>query len=82
MLFNLILPAECWPAVEVIEKSNCGMLVKVTRYLPLFESPYTYVPLIDQCSLRGSLTGSNAGITSVQYDQNGSLMLAASNGEF
>ncbi|XP_032795920.2 autophagy-related protein 16-1 [Daphnia magna] len=31
------------------------------------------------CSLRGSLTGSNAGITSVEFDANGSLILAASN---
>ena len=28
---------------------------------------------------RGALTGSNAGITSVEFDVNGSTMLAASN---
>lgn len=33
----------------------------------------------NQCSNRGTLTGSNAGITSVEFDANGALMLAASN---
>ena len=33
----------------------------------------------DQCTNRGSLTGANAGITSVEFDANGALMLAASN---
>ena len=32
-----------------------------------------------QCSCRGTLTGSNAGITSVEFDANGTMMLAASN---
>ncbi|EFX75688.1 hypothetical protein DAPPUDRAFT_306657 [Daphnia pulex] len=34
----------------------------------------------NSCSLRGSLTGSNAGITSVEFDPNGAMILAASNG--
>jgi len=33
----------------------------------------------NQCACRGSLTGSNAGITSVEFDANGTLMVGASN---
>uniref|UniRef100_A0A8D2LDK7 Autophagy related 16 like 1 n=1 Tax=Varanus komodoensis TaxID=61221 RepID=A0A8D2LDK7_VARKO len=33
----------------------------------------------DKCSLKGSLSGSNAGITSIEFDSAGSYLLAASN---
>ncbi|KAM6178506.1 autophagy-related protein 16-1 isoform 4-T4 [Rhynchocyon petersi] len=35
--------------------------------------------LTDKCELKGSLTGSNAGITSIEFDSAGSYLLAASN---
>ncbi|XP_075793529.1 autophagy-related protein 16-1 isoform X3 [Pelodiscus sinensis] len=33
----------------------------------------------DRCELKGSLSGSNAGITSIEFDSSGSYLLAASN---
>ncbi|OWK05108.1 ATG16L1 [Cervus elaphus hippelaphus] len=33
----------------------------------------------DKCELRGSLSGSNAGVTSIEFDSAGSYLLAASN---
>ena len=34
---------------------------------------------LDQCACKGTLAGSNAGVTSVEFDVTGNLMLAASN---
>ena len=38
-----------------------------------------FLIIIGQCMHRGTLTGSNAGITSVEFDSNSVTMLAASN---
>lgn len=78
-------PAGCSPVVVETERLSSGMSdkVKSTFQTCSFSSttcqclPSLIIP--DQCMLRGTLTGSNAGITSVEFDPNSVLMLAASN---
>ena len=81
MHWHLILLVIYWPLVEETGKSSCGTLIKVSKdkWFRIDCRGNELKWIADQCACRGSLTGSNAGITSVEFDANGTLMVGASN---